>query len=50
MTDVLASDRHKWTGLDIPLRVYVKGYASCGRAAILLAIFIVREVANDNRF
>ena len=50
MADVFVSNRHKRTGFDIALRVYVKRHPSCPRAAILLAIFIVRELANDDRF
>jgi hypothetical protein len=50
MADVFVSKRHKRTGFDIALGVYVKRQPSCPRAAILLAIFIVRELAKDDRF
>ena len=50
MANVFVSKGHKRTGFDIALGVYVKRHPSCPRAAILLAIFIVRELANDNRF
>jgi len=50
MADVFVSNGHKRTGFDIALGVYVKRQPSCPRAAILLAIFIVRELAKDDRF
>ena len=50
MADVFVSKRHKRTGFDVALGVYVKRHPSCPRAAILLAIFIVRELAKDDGF
>ena len=50
LADVFVSNGHKRTGFDIALGVYMKRRPSCSRAAILLAIFIVRELAEDNRF
>ena len=50
LADVLVSNGHKWTGFDIALGVYVKRQPSCPRTAILFAIFIVRELAKDDRF
>ncbi|HEY4711814.1 MAG TPA: hypothetical protein VIH69_03935, partial [Dehalococcoidia bacterium] len=50
MADVFVSNRHKRTGFDVALGVYVKRHPSCPRAAILFAIFIVRELAKDDRF
>jgi hypothetical protein len=50
VADVLASNRHERTGFNITLRVYMKGYPSGRAAAILLAIFIIREMAKDNGF
>jgi len=50
MADVFVSNGHKRTGFDIALGVYMKRRPSCPRAAILLAILIVGELAEDNRF
>ena len=50
MADVFVGNGYKRTGFDIALGVYMKRRPSCPRAAILLAIFIVRELAEDNRF
>lgn len=50
VADVFPTNGHKWIGFDIALGVYVKGYPSCPRAAILLAVFIVRELTKYNRF
>lgn len=50
IANVFMSNRHKRTRLDIALGVYMKRHPSCPRAAILFAIFIVRELAKDNRF
>jgi hypothetical protein len=50
LTDVFASHRHKRTGFDVALRVYMERHPSCPGAAILLPILIVRELAEDDRF
>ena len=50
MADVFVSNRHKRTGFDVALGVYVKRHPSCPRTAIFLAIFIVRELTNDDGF
>ncbi len=50
MADIFVGNRHKWAGFDIALGVYVERQSSCPRALILYAIFIVRELAYDDRF